>query len=360
MASNSLGLGRGLDALIRDTGAGKSDTPAQALPLSDIEPNPDQPRRQFDQKALDELAASIKSQGVLQPILVRPFGEARPGKYSIVAGERRWRAAQLAGLIEIPVVIRSFSAQQTLMAALIENLQREDLNPVEEALGIQTLKDEFGLSQEELAQQLGKSRSAVANSLRLLSLSEAVREDLSDGRLSAGHARALLSVTDDKAREYLRNLILEEHLSVREAEGLAAQWKECGAFRPDSLEARPAEQPAGPSRPKPQSARLVELQNRLGESLNLNVKVTGKESKGRISVGFNSKDELDALLARLGLDLPALEGVDRAELSDSGHRALDAAGREALPGRAQAALKTGASAALPASAKEGGSEGPGE
>ena len=383
MASNSLGLGRGLDALIRETGVGKNDPAAHTLLLADIEPNPNQPRRQFDQKALEELSASIKSQGILQPILVRPFGENRPGKYSIVAGERRWRAAHLAGLVEVPVVIRTFTAQETLMAALIENLQREDLNPVEEALGIQTLKEEFGLSQEALAQQLGKSRSAVANALRLLSLSDVARENLSEGRLSAGHARALLSVTDDKAREYLRNLILEEHLSVREAEGLAAQWKESGSFHPESLSNAPADgvsttatadsadglsanpegaagrpsSTASSTRPKPQSARLLDLQTRLGESLNLDVKVTGKDSKGRISVNFNSREELDALLGRLGLASagPALGGAERPALAGAGLAALEASeapalgaapergalaasGRSALVGRTQSAL----------------------
>ena len=352
MASTTLGLGRGLDALIRETGAGKADASVHSLSVADIEPNPGQPRRQFEQKALEELAASIKSQGVLQPILVRPLGEGRPGKYSIVAGERRWRAAQLAGLTEVPVVVRSLTAQETLLAALIENLQREDLNPVEEALGIQTLKDEFGLSQEELAVQLGKSRSAVANSLRLLSLSEAVRDDLSDGKLSAGHARALLSITEDKAREYLRNRILEEHLSVREAEGLAALWKETGHFQTDAPEEQNAS-PAAPStekpaRPKPQSARLLELQTRLTESLQVEVKVTGSAGKGRIHLGFNTKAELDALLERLGLSHagPALEGAAHPKLPASKRSALGGAAHEALPGENRAALQGTERAAL--------------
>ena len=300
MANNPLGLGKGLDALIRDTGATKGEISAHSLPVADIEPNPEQPRRQFDPKALNELADSIRSQGLLQPILVRPLTGGRKGKYGIVAGERRWRAAQLAGLTEIPVLVRTLSPQETLLAALIENLQREDLNPVEEALGIQTLRDEFGLNQEELARQLGKSRSAVANSLRLLSLSDAVQGDLVAGSLSAGHARALLSVTDEKARDRLRDMILEEGLSVREAEGLAARWKETGSFRAGANAKKPLK--AADAKPKPQSARLFDVQTRLGAALNLNVKVTGRESKGRISLCYNSKAELEALLGRLGLD----------------------------------------------------------
>ncbi len=347
MANNSLGLGKGLDALIRNTGVGKAeaeDGPAHTLPIADIQPNPHQPRRQFEQKALEELAVSIKGQGILQPILVRPLGEGRPGKYEIVAGERRWRAAQLAGLDQVPVVVRSLTAQETLLAALVENLQREDLNPVEEALGIQALRDEFSLSQDELAARIGKSRPAVANSLRLLSLSEAARADLSDGRLTAGHARALLSVTEEKARDYLRNLILEEHLPVREAEALAVQWKETGRFRPEALEeseqvqAKPRPVPA---RPKPQSARLREVQTRLSEGLSMKVKVTGHENRGRVSLEYTSREELEHLLLRLGLSQagPALDGTNRSELDAASRSALQHDRREALAGRVGLALE---------------------
>ena len=341
MAANGMGLGKGLGALIRETSSVRTGADVHTLPIKDIVPNPNQPRRKFAEKALEELAQSIKGQGLLQPILVRPLGEAQPGKYEIIAGERRWRASKLAGLVEVPVVVRSFTDQETLAAALIENLQREDLNPVEEALGIQTLKEEFSLSQEDLAARLGKSRSAIANSLRLLALPEQVRKDMMDGRLTAGHARALLSITSQRPQEYLRNLILEENLSVREAEGYASTWKDTGEFHPiapglppdtapvkplpaaerdedadlehtapsaENVPARITEEPLNalspeaetlPRRSRPQSAVLVDIQQRIGNALSVPVRVTGKESKGKISIAYNSKEELETLLQRL-------------------------------------------------------------
>ena len=319
MVNNPSPLGKGLDLLIRETRGGRDVSGVQALALRDIIPNPNQPRRTFDEKALEELAASIRSQGLLQPILVRPLGEERPGKYEIVAGERRWRASALAGLREVPALVRNFSAQDTLMAALIENLQRENLNPLEEALGIQTLREEFGLSQEDLARSLGKSRSAVANILRLLTLPETIRADIADGRLSSGHARALLSVTDIRPQEYLRALILEENLTVREAEGMAATWKATGSFHPEEAqralrkdeddspggraEASPPPQSGTSSSGKvsPRSARMVALQARIGSAFSLPVRVTGGESKGKISFSYSSGEELESLLERLGL-----------------------------------------------------------
>lgn len=368
MAANPTGLGKGLDALIRETSEARESGGVQQLPIKDILPNPNQPRRKFSEKSLEELAASIRSQGILQPLLVRPCGPAKPGKYEIVAGERRWRASQLAGLTELPVVVRSFSAQETLVAALIENLQREDLNPIEEALGIQTLKEEFDLSQEELSKKLGKSRSAIANSLRLLVLPENIRKELAEGRLSAGHARALLSVTEPQAQEQLKTLIIERRLSVREAEGLAATWKETGIITisglasflagddgesadeetPEPLKSAEEERTASGTdaeqviregkKSKPQSAKLIEIQTRLGSALNMAVRVTGKEDKGKISFSYNSKDELEALLHRLSLPAleaqlypslvgaahPVLAGQEHASLSGSEYSALEA------------------------------------
>jgi len=306
MALPTLGLGKGLDALIRETSESRPDTSNLKLAIKDILPNPKQPRKNFDEKALAELAESIQSQGLLQPILVRPVGPQQPGKYEIVAGERRWRACQLAGLTEVPVFIRSLSEQDTLTAALIENLQREDLNPMEEALGLQNLKDEFGLSQDELAKGIGKSRSAIANSLRLLSLAPNARQDLADGKLSAGHARTLLSLTTPEAQEELRIIILEHGISVREAEALAAIWKERGRFDlSGALDAQlppertPAPQSAGTAKKKPQSRRLLEAQNRIGKVFQVPVRVTGKESKGKISFSYNSREELEYLLEKL-------------------------------------------------------------
>lgn len=365
MAAIPTGLGKGLDALIRETSEARDPSGVQVLPLKNIFPNPNQPRRKFNEKSLEELAASIRSQGVLQPLLVRPCGPAKPGKFEIVAGERRWRASQMAGLTEVPVLVRSFSAQDTLAAALIENLQREDLNPLEEALGLQTLKDEFGLSQEDLAKKLGKSRSAIANSLRLLALPEAARKVLAEGSLSAGHARALLGITDPQAQDRLKDLILDRHLSVREAEGLAAAWKETGSMDfSEMLRASagggqnvltgsgedagesglsghqagriPVSDPVEGKRAKPQSAKLLEVQSRISSALNTSVRVTGKEDKGKISLSYNSKEELEALLIRLSG--PALEGQAHSFLAGSsnpvlaGRRlpSLDGAVREAL------------------------------
>ena len=389
MAAISTGLGKGLDALIRETSEARDLSGVQVLLIKDIIPNPNQPRRKFNEKALEELAASIRSQGILQPLLVRPCGPAKPGKYEIVAGERRWRASQLAGLTEIPVLIRSFSAQDTLAAALIENLQREDLNPVEEALGIQTLKDEFGLSQDDLAKKLGKSRSAIANSLRLLSLPEATRKDLADGRLSAGHARSLLAISDPQAQERLKTLIIDRHLSVREAEGLAAAWKEKGepefdsllrafAGDQDELAAGTAFRPQEPAEPtldrgpapaseskksRPQSARLLEIQARISGLLNTSVRVTGKEDKGKISLSYNSKGELEALLTRLaspaleaqihpaivGADNAALAGQNHSPIEGSSHEALDTTKRLSLAGADNTALAGSEKPALSAS-----------
>ena len=382
MAIHSTGLGRGLDALIRDTHDSQEGNGIRMLPLRDIHPNPRQPRRNFNEKALEELAASIRSQGLLQPLLVRPMGASSPGQYEIVAGERRWRACQMAGLQEVPVLVRSFSAQDTLAAALIENIQREDLNPIEEAQGMQILKEEFGLSQDDLAQKLGKSRSAVANSLRLLTLPDSVRLLIADGKLSAGHARALLSVSEPRAQEYLKNLILEGKLSVREAEGLASGWKDSGTFvlsgvngnmeaplRPDASavgeekEERPSGEAAAESarKTKPQSARILEIQNRIGELYKASVRVTGKESKGKISFSYNSKEELEALLDRLaqfalesdnrtaltGSTATPLEGSANKALEGADMTALDSSGMEPLAGAEHQALDGNRSAALP-------------
>lgn len=360
MAMHSTGLGKGLDALIRDSARDSlrdGGDGVRALPLKDIVPNPKQPRRDFNPEALEELAESIRAQGLLQPLLVRPLGAAAPGKYEIVAGERRWRACGLAGLSEVPVLVRAFSESDVLAAALIENLQREDLNPVEAAEGLQALKDELGLSQDELAKAVGKSRSAVANSLRLLGLPESMRPLLASGRLSAGHARALLSIADDRAREYLKNLILENELSVREAEGLAAGWKEHGRFslggsmdassqafadagedmgevvRPPSRQpdgeigAAESPPPSAPepsaadsgggaggeqTAPRPQSAVVLDIQNRLAALLPVAVRVTGREDRGKISFAYSSKEELEMILQRLGASaLRADDGESR-------------------------------------------------
>ncbi|MDL2210442.1 ParB/RepB/Spo0J family partition protein [Desulfovibrio sp. OttesenSCG-928-O18] len=310
MSTGTRGLGRGLDALfqnsadvVAESGAVvKSGTaPTNNVPVDSLMPNPQQPRRHFSEQQLEELSASIKSQGVLQPILVRPVA-GHDGIYEIIAGERRWRAAKLAGLKSVPVVVREMNDQEVLVVALMENLQREDLTPMEEALGLQQLKDEFGLSQEDMAHRLGKSRSAIANTLRLLSLPDAAREDLAEGRISAGHARALLVVTDPESQEALRQYLLSSHCSVREAERIAGIWKDTGALPEDMAVSAKRAVSAGRSGSAPQNEALLALQEKICQALALPVTIKGKENKGRISVSYASKEELDALLAKLGLD----------------------------------------------------------
>lgn len=308
MSTRMRGLGRGLDTLfqnhadvVRDRDApAKGGAEPQEVPVDSLIPNPQQPRRHFPEQQLEELSLSIKSQGVLQPILARPVA-GHDGIYEIIAGERRWRAAKIAGLATVPVMVREMNDQEVLVVALMENLQREDLTPMEEALGLQQLKDEFGLSQEDMAGRLGKSRSAVANTLRLLALPDAAREDLTEGRISAGHARALLVVTDPESQEIFRRHMLVSHCTVRDAERIASVWKDTGALPEDMAKVK---RPAGTSRSDagPRSQTLLALQEKIGRALALPVTIKGRENKGRISVSYATKEELNALLGKLGLD----------------------------------------------------------
>lgn len=305
MSIGSKGLGRGLNALFDNTiitGASDQpeDSPQQAirtLPLTDIVANPNQPRHDFDRESLAELSQSIREQGVIQPIIVRPAPQGHA--YQIVAGERRYRAAQEAGLLEIPVVVREYSDEDVMLAALIENLQREDLNPVEEALAIAALRDKLQMTQDEISCKLGKSRSAVSNALRLLQLSEPALEDLRYGRISAGHARALLGVDDGDAREALRARIAQARLSVREAEEAVTTWKQQGRF-PWEEEGRPTSISPLPGRRKPETLKL--LQQRLNTALPFRTSVSGTEDKGKITLSYASPEELKELLARLGME----------------------------------------------------------
>ena len=218
MARGKGGLGRGLDSLFEDAApVFESGAKVDTLPLREIEPDPEQPRKTFDEQALGELAASIAEHGLLQPIAVRP----RPrGGYSIVAGERRWRACRMAGLNDVPVVIKEVSDEQAMELALVENLQREDLDPVEEATGIRELMTRCGLTQEQAAQKLGKSRSALANSLRLLNLPENVLELLKSGFINIGHAKVILSLPTPELQEQAAQIIADNQLNVRQAEAL--------------------------------------------------------------------------------------------------------------------------------------------
>lgn len=307
MSNANKGLGRGLDALFggsepqRET---KGDI--SLLPLTVLRPNPDQPRRHFDPESLRELADSIKAQGIIQPLLVRPQSDGTT--YQIVAGERRWRAARLAGLAQVPVFVRELSDKEVMAAALIENLQREDLNPIEEALALQGLRDALELTQEELAARLGKSRPAIANALRLLQLSQAARDDLRGGNISAGHARCLLGVTDAEAAEALRRRIISHALTVRDAEEAASFWREnhllpWQAENASPGEARTEKEPRARTGRK-KSAQIRSLQENLSQTLACKALVSGNEQNGKITLSYASAGELQNLLARLGVDLP--------------------------------------------------------
>ena len=284
------GLGRGLGALLGDVveqeevqvqpQAPVEEAAPQApvdavrmLPIHSIDPNREQPRRSFDEEALKELAQSIKAVGVIQPIIVAPSGD----RFTIIAGERRYRASRLAELDEIPAIVRDWDEQTRLEAALIENLQRNDLNPIEEAMGVRRLMDETGLTQEKVAERLGKSRPAVANLLRLLSLPDTIRQMLIDGKLSAGHARALVAV-DRKRQIQLANLAVQQGWSVRQMERICSQ---------------PVEKEKKEKQPR--DAQFGQLENMARELFGTRVKLDGNESGGKITLYYYSADDLQRI-----------------------------------------------------------------
>lgn len=307
MAQAQKGLGRGLEALLGGFGeADPSPSEVRLLLLDDIRANPEQPRRTFSEESLAELAASIREQGLLQPVLVRPVPGHGRHSHEIVAGERRWRAARLAGLTEIPALVREVDDETGFALALVENLQREDLNPMEEAAGYQLLVSRYGLSQEAVAAKVGKSRSAVANSLRLTTLDEAVRADLAAGKLTAGHARALLSLPEGELREALWRRVVDGGISVREAEAAAAYAKTHGRL-PEAGATAGAPRKRGP-KPVP-DVRLKGLEAVLTERAGVLVKTTGSADHGRLTFHFSSRRELEGLLERFELS-PAALGED--------------------------------------------------
>lgn len=275
------GLGKGLDTIFAENETEDSNNSVM-LKISEIEPNRSQPRRDFDENSLSDLAQSISQHGLLQPLLVRPLPI---GGYQIVAGERRYRACRMAGLTEVPVTIRELSDTETMELALIENLQREDLSPIEEALGYKALIDEHGFSQEEVATSVGKSRPAIANSLRILKLPDSVLEYVKQDKISAGHARALLMLDNEKDMLELAELIYKKDLSVRQAEKLAKKKPE-------------VEEDTQPER-KPSFYSMVELA--LNESLGRKIKVNKNKGKqgGVLQIEFYSDEELTELSNKL-------------------------------------------------------------
>lgn len=291
MARAKGGLGKGLEALFVDNNT--NDIPTTSLKLTEIEPNKEQPRKDFDDAALAELADSIREHGVLQPLLVRPMVN---GRYQIVAGERRWRASRMVGLSEVPVVIREMTDTEAMELALIENLQRKDLNIIEEAQGYKTLMETYGFTQEKVAQRVGKSRPVIANALRLLSLPPKVEKMVREGVISAGHARALLSLEDAKAMEETAGRIVSQGLSVREVEKLSTPKKE----------KKTKEKAINPELAPEDGDKLAwgdhfyqEMELALSTELGRKVKIQVSKDKGTLEIEFYSKSELGDLAARL-------------------------------------------------------------
>ncbi|WP_293817009.1 ParB/RepB/Spo0J family partition protein [uncultured Parolsenella sp.] len=274
------GLGRGLDALISEATAETGSEPEARIEISKITRNPNQPRKNFDETALQELADSIRQNGVLQPILVRKIG----GKYQIVAGERRYQASKLAGLKEIPAVVRDIDDKEVFQLALIENLQRSDLSPMEEAKGYRQLIDSQGLTQEGLAKILSKSRSAIANTLRLMDLPTVVQEMIEQGLLTAGHARAILAVPTEEGRVELAQKVVKDNLTVRQTENLAPLF---------SVE----KEAPRPRVPTPQTYKRAARQ--LRQMLDTNVKVKQVRGKNKIEIEFKDEEELARILEQI-------------------------------------------------------------
>ena len=288
------GLGRGLDALYEDNSAAFPDEKAEdgikMVRVSAIEPNRGQPRKEFDYESLSELADSIREHGVLQPLLVRrlPGASLEDESYQLVAGERRWRAARMAGLSEVPVVVREMSEAEVLEFALIENLQREDLNPLEEAGGYQELIDTFGLTQEEVARKVGRSRSAVANALRVLKLPQELHPYLRDGDLTAGHAKALLTVKERGKMLKLAEITIEQGLSVREVERRAARLNEAS----EEADLVPI------IHDHFYKEMQLAMQNELGRRVRINPKYG--DNGGTLQINYFSKEDLQAIAQVLG------------------------------------------------------------
>ena len=276
-----MGLGKGLDALLGDTGLHSQEGGSVTLPISQVEPGLNQPRKQFDEAALEELAESIRQHGIIQPLTVRRLAS---GYYQIIAGERRWRAARLAGLSEVPALILEADDRKVMELGLIENLQREDLNPMEEAAGFRTLIQDYGLTQEEAAQRVSKSRPAVANALRLLSLPQEVQWLIEQGKLSAGHGRTLLGLTDSQQQIALAKEVLEKGLSVRATEDRVRRLQQ-----PPQEEAEEA----------PLALYYRNAERQLSDRLGRRVTIAQGRKKGRVTLEYYDQDDLEALMEAL-------------------------------------------------------------
>ena len=281
MAKKLSGLGRGLDSLFADNSVEEINSSVNKLRIMEIEPNHNQPRKDFDEKALSELAESIEQHGVLQPLVVRPLAN---GSYQLVAGERRWRAARIAGLTEVPVVIKELTDEEVIEIAMIENLQREDLNPLEEALGYRYMMDELKITQEQAAEKVGKSRPAVANALRLLKLPNEVQEMVKNNLISPGHARALLGFDSDDMILQTAKMIIKEDLSVRDVETLVKKSNKVPKA----------------SKKQIRDKFFSEVELALVENLGRKVKIKeAKQDAGVLEIEFFDKDDLEGLAMKL-------------------------------------------------------------
>lgn len=287
--SRPSGLGRGLSALIPSAAPGGSGL--LTLRLTSIAPNPRQPRGVFDDRELEELAHSLREVGVLQPVVVRPVGE---GRFELIAGERRVRAARLAGLDEIPAVVRDAGDDQLLTEALVENLHRADLNPLEEAAAFQQLLDDFGMTHDALATKLGKSRSAISNALRLLNLPVSLQNALVEGRLTAGHARALLALEDRDRQEKVGRRVLAEGMTVRATEKLVRELLDA-----PTGDAGDTLRELGRAATSRRSSPYADLQHRLSDALATRVRITGRPNRGRVVIDYAGQTDLERLLAVL-------------------------------------------------------------
>ncbi|MEG2678709.1 MAG: ParB/RepB/Spo0J family partition protein, partial [Oscillospiraceae bacterium] len=286
--SKERGLGRGLSALLGDAALDTQQGGSVTVPISQVEPGMKQPRKRFEDEALQDLADSIREHGLLQPLTVRRLGS---GYYQIIAGERRWRAAKLAGLAELPVLIIEADDRKVMELGLIENLQREDLNPMEEAGGYKVLMDEHGMTQEDVAKRMGKSRSAVANALRLLTLPDSVRYLLEEQKLSPGHARAILSLPGGERQKQLAQRVVADGLSVRQTEVLAKKLAD--------LDKEPPVKTPAADKDKIYYDRLEKI---LGEKYGRKVQILKGKKKGKIELEYYNPQDLEELLAALGYD----------------------------------------------------------
>lgn len=281
MAKKLGGLGRGLDSLFADNSVEEINPSVNKLRIMEIEPNHDQPRKDFDEKSLSELAESIEQHGVLQPLVVRPLAN---GSYQLVAGERRWRAARIAGLTEVPVVIKELTNEEVIEIAMIENLQREDLNPLEEALGYRYMMDELNITQEQAAEKVGKSRPAVANALRLLKLPNEIQDMVKNNLISPGHARALLGFDSEDMIVQTAKMIIKEDLSVREVENLVKKSKKIPKV----------------AKQQKRDKFFSEVEIALVENLGRKVKIKeAKQDAGVLEIEFFDKDDLEGLAMKL-------------------------------------------------------------